>query len=157
MFHKSSHNHLLKMISYPVGDLCPLNIHYIVIRYSQQMVQMACVTCRIHITDRLPMFPQHAFTILLWGILMSSNSKEEKLSCNFLKIQVQANLDIHNESNLSSCIVWNQLYLLVLATFKDIKACELGMSRTSCRTLDFKNILAFHLLEIPSSRLNQRR
>ena len=66
-------------IIYPVGDfadvsqnkLGPLPIHYIVIRYPQQMVQMAFVTCRIHFTNRLPMFHQHVFVILLWGIWMS--------------------------------------------------------------------------------------
>ena len=69
-----------KGISYPVGDLCR--------RFTKQTLPSAYtlhsnplppkrwykwlfVTCRIHITNRSPMFHQHGFVILLWGILMS--------------------------------------------------------------------------------------
>ena len=52
-------------ISYPIGDLCdvsqnsrvPVPIHYTVIRYPKQMVQMAFVICPIHFINGLPMFP----------------------------------------------------------------------------------------------------
>ena len=48
-------------ISYPVGDLCR--------RFTKQL----CPLPIHYITDRLPMFPQHIYVILLclWGILMS--------------------------------------------------------------------------------------
>ena len=45
----------------------------------KKMVQGLFVTCRIHITNRLPMFHQHVFVILLWGILMSPLSMAIKV------------------------------------------------------------------------------
>ena len=60
------------------------------------------VTCHIHITNQLPMFHQHAFVILLWGILMSplnvgltfriSISIKAKMSVNVRNVMVRANV-----------------------------------------------------------------
>ena len=77
-FHKSSHNYLKGSVTQLVtfadvsqNLICPLPIHYIVIRYPQQMVQMAFCdllhTFQKHITN----VSQHIFVILLWGILTS--------------------------------------------------------------------------------------
>ena len=72
------HNHLKGSVTQLVtfanvsqNRLCPLPVHYIVIRYPNRWYKWLFVTFRIHITNRLPMFPQHVFVILLWEILMS--------------------------------------------------------------------------------------
>ena len=66
-----------KRISYPVGNLCryfpklkTLPIHYIVIRYPQQMVQM--VFCDLsHTFHNVTNVSQHVFVILLSEVLTS--------------------------------------------------------------------------------------
>ena len=51
--------------------LCPLPIHYIVIRYPQQMVQMAFCDLSHTYHKQVTNVSQHVFVTLLWGILMS--------------------------------------------------------------------------------------
>ena len=52
--------------------LGPLPIHYvIVIRYPQQMVQMAFCDLSHTFHEQVANVSQHVFVILLWGILMS--------------------------------------------------------------------------------------
>ena len=52
-------------------SLGPLPIHYIVIRYSQQMVQMAFCDLSYTFHKQVTTVSQHVFVILLRRILMS--------------------------------------------------------------------------------------
>ena len=75
-----------KRISYPVGDLfrcftkltgpCAYTLH-IVIRYPQQMVQMAFCYLWHTFHKQFTNVSQHGFVILLWGIMMSPLTKNE--------------------------------------------------------------------------------
>ena len=64
-------------ISYPVGNLCQrftkrftkLPMHYIVIGYPQQMVQMAFCDLSHTFHKQVTNVSQHVFAILLWGML----------------------------------------------------------------------------------------
>ena len=53
------------------NGLCPLSIHYIVIRYPQQIVQMAFCDLSHTFHKQVTNVSQQVFVILLWGILMS--------------------------------------------------------------------------------------
>ena len=68
---KGSVTQLVTFADVSQNSLCPLPIHYIVIRYPQQMVQMAFCDLSHTYHKQVTNVSPACFVILLWVILMS--------------------------------------------------------------------------------------